>query len=60
MTDTLRQTTPPRDIAGASLEGKVALLFGAGTADDGWSNGGAVAMTVAAMLGYRLKPVRAK
>lgn len=47
MTDTLRQTTPPRDIAGASLEGKVALLFGAGTADDGWSNGGAVAMTFA-------------
>ncbi|MBC2638176.1 MULTISPECIES: SDR family NAD(P)-dependent oxidoreductase [unclassified Rhodococcus (in: high G+C Gram-positive bacteria)] len=47
MIDILRQTTPPRDSGDASLDGKVALLFGAGTAPDGWSNGGAAALTYA-------------
>ncbi|WP_280416694.1 SDR family NAD(P)-dependent oxidoreductase [Nocardia carnea] len=48
MTDTLRSTAPPGDTtAGRPLEGKIALLFGAGTAPDGWSNGAAVALTYA-------------
>ncbi|MDV7241683.1 MULTISPECIES: SDR family NAD(P)-dependent oxidoreductase [Rhodococcus] len=47
MTDTLRQSIPPRTTGDTSLEGKIALLFGAGTAADGWSNGGAAALTYA-------------
>ncbi len=33
--------------SGTSLEGKIALVFGAGTASDGWSNGAAIALTYA-------------
>ncbi|PQP16571.1 SDR family NAD(P)-dependent oxidoreductase [Rhodococcus opacus] len=47
MTDDLGLTAPPKSAPAASLDGKIALVFGAGTAPDGWSNGGAIALTYA-------------
>ncbi|MCX5042403.1 SDR family oxidoreductase [Aldersonia sp. NBC_00410] len=47
MTDDLGLTTPAKSTPATSLDGKIALVFGAGTAPDGWSNGGAIALTYA-------------
>ncbi|WP_336873911.1 SDR family NAD(P)-dependent oxidoreductase [Rhodococcus qingshengii] len=47
MTTDLPLPAPPTSTPGTSLKGKIALVFGAGTASDGWSNGAAIALTYA-------------